>query len=261
MIAGVDEIEAWLDKLYVAAPGARLRDEERKKARELPGLLDELARAVRACGKSPPELTIVDAAAGKAYLGLLAGPLVRAPEGRRARIVLIEREEGRVESARTAATRVTAAAPGVHVEALCGDVADVALWPEAPDIVVALHACGEASDHVIARATAARARYILLAPCCIADSIPAAARALHRAEAMGLPRHAPVRRRFVQALVEAERTLALEAAGYETVIAPFAAPTVTPHGLVWRARRVGEPTRMAQAAADLATLRAGGAAS
>jgi len=107
---------------------------------------------------------------------------------------------------------------------------------------------------VITRATAARARHILLAPCCIADAIPAAQRALARADALGVPRHAQVRRRFVQAMVDAERTLRLEAAGYETVVAPFAPPTVTPHGLVWRARRVGEPVRMAQAAADLARL-------
>jgi hypothetical protein len=63
-----------------------------------------------------------------------------------------------------------------------------------------------------------------------------------------------VRRRFVQAMVEAERTLALEAAGYDTIIAPFSPETVTPHNLVWRARRAGEPRRMRAAAAQLAAL-------
>jgi len=38
------------------------------------------------------------------------------------------------------------------------------------------------------------------------------------------------------------------------VVVPFAPPTVTPHGLLWRARRVGEPGRMQKAAADLARL-------
>ena len=217
MIAGVNDIEAWLDRLYVAAQGATLRTEERKKARELVGLLDEVARAVRACGRARDgtyaELTIVDAAAGKAYVGLLAAPLVLAPLGRRARVVLIERAPERVDAAGRAAAAVAATTPGVRFEAVCGDVADAALWPDTPDLVVALHACGEASDHVITRATAARARHILLAPCCIADAIPAAKRALGRADSLGLPRHAAVRRRFIQAMVDAERTLRLEAAG------------------------------------------------
>jgi hypothetical protein len=256
MSVAVTDIEAWLDRLYVAAEGARLRAEDRKKARELVGLLDEVDRAVRACGarRDGAPLTLVDAAAGKAYVGLLAAPLVLAPLARAAEIVLLEREPGRVEAARAAAAQVIV--PGVRFEARCGDVADPSLWPPAPDVVVALHACGEASDHVIARATAANARHILLAPCCIADAIPAAGRALARADALGVPRHAAVRRRFVQAMVDAERTLRLEAAGYETVVAPFAPPTVTPHGLVWRARRVGEPGRMREAAERLARLEA-----
>jgi precorrin-6B methylase 2 len=240
-----------LARLYVAAEGAGLRAEERKKARELPGLFEEVARAVSACAKARP-LTLVDAAAGKAYVGLLALPLVLAPLGRRARVVVIEREADRVEAARAVASALGVADV---VDLVRADVADPAAWPDAPDVVVALHACGEASDHVIARATAARARHVLVAPCCVADTIPAARRALARAEALGLARHAEVRRRFVQAMVDGERALALEAAGYETVVAPFAPPTVTPHHLVFRARRVGEPVRAAAAAARLAALR------
>ena len=56
-------------------------------------------------------------------------------------------------------------------------------------------------------------------------------------------------------MVEAERTLTLEAAGYETEVVPFVAPTVTPENLVWRARRVCEPRRMEEAQHRLAHLR------
>jgi hypothetical protein len=52
-------------------------------------------------------------------------------------------------------------------------------------------------------------------------------------------------------MVDSERTLALEAAGYETTVVPFVPPTVTPHNLLWRARRVGEPRHMAAAAEKL----------
>ena len=50
-----------------------------------------------------------------------------------------------------------------------------------------------------------------------------------------------MRRRFIQAMVDAERTRRLEAAGYETEVVEFVGATVTPHNLLWRARRVGEP--------------------
>ena len=55
-----------------------------------------------------------------------------------------------------------------------------------------------------------------------------------------------MRRRFVQAFVDAERTLRLEAAGWQTEVVELCPPTVTPHNLLWRARRVGEPGRMAE---------------
>ena len=55
-------------------------------------------------------------------------------------------------------------------------------------------------------------------------------------------------RRFAQALIDAERTLRLEERGYDVDVVEFVGPTVTPHNLLWRARRSGEPRRMAEAA-------------
>ena len=60
-------------------------------------------------------------------------------------------------------------------------------------------------------------------------------------------------------LIDAERTLRLEAAGWETTIVPFVAETVTPHNLLFRARRVREPTRMREAGERLSRLREGSA--
>jgi hypothetical protein len=71
---------------------------------------------------------------------------------------------------------------------------------------------------------------------------------------LGIPRHAEVRRRFLQSVVDAERTLRLEARGYETTVVGFVPATITPHNLLWRARRVGEPGRMAKASDHLRRL-------
>jgi hypothetical protein len=137
---------------------------------------------------------------------------------------------------------------------VAADVADPAAWPEAPDLVCALHACGPASDVVIDQAIARRARALLLVPCCTSALVRAASVAENAAGRLGMPRQAPVRRRFVQAIVDAERTWRLEAAGYETEVVELVAPTVTPHNLLWRARLVGEPGRQAAAREALATL-------
>ena len=223
---------------FIAAEGTSLRREDRKKAVEVTALLNELARL----GK---DRLLVDVAAGKSYLGLLAVELLGF-----SRLVVIERDlcanRGLPRSpprASTAARRSTSApaTPAIPRSGLA-----------TPDVVTALHACGDASDRVLDAAIRAEARWIFLVPCCYAAAVPFAAAAEAHADRLGLPRHAAVRRRFVISLIDAERTLRLEAAGWETTIVPFVAETVTPHNLLFRARRVREPRRMREAGERLA---------
>jgi hypothetical protein len=244
------EVERLLHALYVAAEDATLRQEDRRKAVQVAALLVEIEGAIARVSRTVP-LLLLDAAAGKSYVGLLAARLLLDGSGRPASVVTLERDPARVEASRLAATRL---AVGVPVECRLGDVAAPEAWPAHPAIVVALHACGPAADAVIDGTIATRARQLLLVPCCTGRSVSAAARAVDGAQRLGIPRQAPVRRRFVQAFVDAARTWRLEAAGYETEVAELVAPTVTPHNLVWRARLVGEPGRMARARDALARL-------
>ena len=250
--AQLDEI---LHRLFIDASATSLRDEDRRKSDEMAGLLVEVATAV-ARRSTKSELVLADAAAGKAYVGLLAAELILAPRGQPARVRVIEREPARVAACHDAIARLRA--PGVAVEVVAANVEDAAAWPTEPDLVVALHACGPASDAIIDQVLAVQARMLLLVPCCTSKDVAAAALAQQRAEQLGLPRHAEVRRRFIQSIVDAERTLRLEAAGWQTTVVNFVAPTVTPHNLLWRAERVGEPGRMAEAAERLARLRDAG---
>ncbi|HEX7597239.1 MAG TPA: methyltransferase [Polyangia bacterium] len=246
----LDEV---IHRLFINAPATNLRDEDRRKSDEMAGLLLELAAAV-ARRTAKEELVLVDAAAGKSTVGLLAAELILAPAGRPARVTVIEREAGRVAACREALTRLRA--PGVTVEIAAADVSDPSAWPAQPDVVVALHACGPASDAIIDRSVATQARSLLLVPCCTSRLVSSNELAIRQADRVGIPRHAEVRRRFIQSIVDAERTLRLEAAGWQTTVVSFVPPTVTPHNLLWRADHVGEPGRMAEAAARLARLRA-----
>ena len=172
-------------------------------------------------------------------------------------MIIIERNPAHAALARAALTRLSVRADVLVNEA---DVRDVAAWVDAPDVVVASHACGPASDAVLDLAVKRRATRLFLAPCCYADAVPFAPRARMLADRVGVPAHAEVRRRAVTSFIDAERTLRLEAAGYETVVcSSFVAPTVTPHHLVWRARLAREPKRMEEAAGALRRLRGDGA--
>lgn len=252
MTLSLAEVEQALEAVYVAAEGARLRNEDRRKAVEIAAMLAEIKRALRWLGRG--RLTLVDAAAGKSYVGVLAAKLVLTREGVDARVVCLEREAARVDASRVAADRAGCAGT---VSCAVADVGDPAAWPSEPSLVVALHACGPASDAVVDAAIATRARMVLLVPCCTSAGVRAVPAAARAAEALAIPRHAPVRRRFIQALVDAERTLRLEAAGYETEVVELVAPTVTPHNLLWRARRVGEARRTSDASSALQRLLGG----
>jgi len=241
--ASVHDVEHWLDRLYVATEGAALRQEDRRKAREVAPMLDEIQRMIGRVSRREP-IVLVDAAAGKSYLGLLAARLVLEPSGRRAAVVTIERDARRTAASRSAIDRLGTTIP---IECRTGEVGDASAWPDHPALVAALHACGPAADTIIERTLATRARALLLVPCCTSASVEAASRATARLSQLAVPHHAPVRRRFIQAMVDAERTWRLEAAGYETEVVELFPPTISPHNLLWRARRVGEPRRMAVA--------------
>jgi hypothetical protein len=241
-VIALDEVQRRLHEFYIAEQGASLRREDETKAREVAALLDELARVRR-------DGLLVDAAAGKGYVGLLAVALL----GFR-RLRVLERDPRRIAACRAVRASLPAEA---DVDLREGDVGDPALWPERPSAVVALHACGGASDAVLDGAVRARARWLFLVPCCYGAGVPFAARAQVLMERLGVPRHAEVRRRALWALVDSERTLRLEAAGYETTVVPFVPPTVSPHNLLFRARYAGEGGRMRAAAEKLAVLTQG----
>jgi hypothetical protein len=221
-------VEALLQRLYLG--GGSPRNEERKKAREVADLLAMLARAIPQPAPRGKARVLVDAAAGHGYVGLCAAALL----GWR-RVVAIERDPDRV-------ARVRAAAAGldVELETRVGTLGEGGeLVPARADVVLALHACGPATDGVVAGALAAEARWLLCVPCCYGAAVEGWADAEKRADALGLAADAEVRARHAAALIDSARLRRLRDAGYDAKLVAFTAPTVTPHNLVFRARRGG----------------------
>ena len=239
MIA-LEQVRSALHRLFIDAPGAALRKEDEQKCRELAGVLARLARLRKGAH-------LVDAAAGKSSVGLVAAELL--PLGR---VTVIEREPARVAACTSAATRL--GREGVRVDVVQADLAQ-APWPEAPDAVVGLHACGGASDLVIGGAIASRAARVLVAPCCHDERILSRARGFAGVPAWIDAADEPIRRRVLTALADLERALRLEAAGYETRVEEFTPPTVTPHNLLLCGRRTGSEARIERARQRLDALR------
>ncbi len=233
------QVRATVHRLFIGDASASLRKEDEQKCLELAGLLARLTPLRKGAH-------VVDAAAGKASVGLVAAELL--PLGR---VTVLERDPARVAACTSAATKLERK---VIVDVRQGDLAGHALWPDAPDAVVALHACGAASDGAIDGAIQSQARRIFVAPCCYDERVLSRARSY-----AGVPTwidvvDTQIRRRLLSALVDLERTLRLEAAGFETQVQEFVPPTVTPHNLLFCGRRTGSAVRIQRASERLAAL-------
>lgn len=234
------DIERLLHEAVIAAGEAGLRDEDRRKAAEVAGFLEALSRARR-------RGHLVDAAGGKGYLGVIAARTLPF-----SKVTVIERNPRLLRDVGIAARRLGV---GERVHLVEGEVGDPSAWPPGVDVIAGLHACGRASDDILDAAVRLEVPWLLLAPCCYGSDVPFAPLAEAKARSLGIDGHPEIRRRYVCALIDSERTLRLEAAGWQTTIAPFAPPVVTPHHLLWRGRRVKEPSRMAWARERLDKLR------
>ncbi len=241
----LDDVRAVVLRLFIASSTARLRKEDEQKSKELHALLGRLMRLRKGAH-------VVDAAAGKASVGLVAAELL--PIGS---LTVLARDPARVEACRAAQARLARAVP---VDVRQADVGDASAWPEAPDAVVALHACGPAADAVLDQAIRVRTRFLFLVPCCYGATIPFAPNAARAAEHMGFDDEDLIGRRARALVIDLERKLRLEAAGYETEVDELVGGTVTPHNLIITARYTQNASRIARARARLDALRGSGAA-
>jgi hypothetical protein len=244
-------VEQCLFDGYIATSGARLREEDATKTDEMVGLLNEIALVVSRMSKKN-KVVLVDAAAGKGYVGILTAKLILEPLRREAKIVFIERNERLLNETRVASQRLNIQC---DLDFISSDVNNIHIWPLTPSIVVALHACGSATDVIIGSAIEVKARAMMIVPCCVGATTKGTALANDVASALAFPSCAPIQRKLIHAVVDAERVLNCESAGYQTQALEFVPAHVTPWNTLLRCQRVLEPVRQARAQKSLAALR------
>jgi hypothetical protein len=203
-----------LKALGLVTPRGGASADAHRKIKQISHFVQQIAPALDELFARHEEPILVDAAAGKAYLGLVIYERWIARHGR-GRLVAIE---GRPELV----TRVQGIAQTLgftRLEVLPGRIAEVA-WPERVHFAMALHACDTATDEALSRALAAHADHVALVPCCQAE----VARLLKAVEAgpADLWRHAWHRREFGAHLTNVLRALVLQSYGYQVTVTELA---------------------------------------
>ena len=183
-------------------------------------------------------LRIVDLGCGNAYLTFAAHRFLTAPPAEGGRGLPVRMTGVDVKQQSADHNTQVAAGLGIEADFLVGSIGEARL-EQAPDVVLALHACDTATDDALARAVEWQASLVLAAPCCHHDI----ASQLRTAEAPApyamLTRHGILRERFADTLTDALRASLLRREGYRVDVVEFVESAHTPRNTLLRAVRTG----------------------
>lgn len=238
-LVGDKRTAALMRALGLLGKGGGASADAHRKIKQITHLLRLIAPALDDVFKRYEQPVIVDAAAGKSYLGLLLYERILRPQGR-GRLVVIEQREDLVQRLQRLVQELEYdRVDVVHESAIRAE------WPERAHLVVALHACDTATDEVIVRMLGARADHVALIPCCQAE-IARLLVELQESELTPLWQDAWHRREFGAHLTNVLRTLALRANGYQVTVTELAGWEHAVKNELILGRRVGryhEPSR------------------
>jgi SAM-dependent methyltransferase len=230
---GHDRAKQWLldpgDPLFTVVGGTAA------KRRQVDAFLRGLAATLPDDpAELPSPLRVVDLGCGNAYLTFAAYRYL-ADLGAKVQVVGVDvREDQRVRNTAVASQLGCAE----DVTFVAGTIEDAGV-SEAPDLVLALHACDTATDQALARAVGWNARWVLAAPCCHHD-IAAQLKGNPAPPPYGeVTRHAILRERLADVLTDSLRAALLRVHGYKVDVVEFVESQHTPRNLLLRARRTG----------------------
>jgi hypothetical protein len=219
----------------------RIKPSRQAKFRQIEEFVRALATVVDDAVKSGKLRTptsddpwrVADLGCGNAYLTFAAQAWL-AQQGLPATVIGVDvKEQSKRHNSEVAAALGVADAMSFVV----GTIGDVEL--EAPDIVLALHACDTATDDALAQAVGWHSAVVLAAPCCHHD-IAAQIREAGAPEPYSLlVRDGIVRERLADTLTDALRAGLLRSVGYRVDVVEFIDSAHTPRNSLIRAVRTG----------------------
>jgi SAM-dependent methyltransferase len=204
--------------------------------RSLGPTLDDALSSGRLRTPTPQDpLRVVDLGCGNAYLTFAAHSYLTRVKKLPVRMVGIDVKEQSYRHNTEIAERLGI---GDSMRFVQGDIETAAL-DEAPDVVLALHACDTATDDALARAVLWDAGLVLAAPCCHHDVAAQLRRTPTPAPYTLLTRHGILRERFADTLTDALRAGVLRLLGYRVDVIEFVESQHTPRNTLLRATRTG----------------------
>jgi len=200
-----------------------------------PSLDDALSGGRLRVPTAEDPLRVVDLGCGNAYLTFAAHSYLTRVRGLPVRMVGVDVKEQSYRHNTEVAERL-----GISdsMSFRQGDIESVTL-DEAPDVVLALHACDTATDDALARAVLWDAGLVLAAPCCHHDVAAQLRRTPTPAPYSLLTRHGILRERFADTLTDALRAGVLRLLGYRVDVIEFVESQHTPRNTLLRATRTG----------------------
>ncbi len=231
--------------LGLADGQGRLKDSRQGKYRQVEEFLRHLDATLTDAISSgrlrrPTEdepLRIADLGCGNAYLTFAAQRYLTRVRDLPVRLVGVDVKEQSREHNAGVAERLE-----MDARFVVGSIGGVEL-EEAPEVVLALHACDTATDEALARAVGWGSAVVLAAPCCHHDVAAQLRRAPTPAPYAALTRHGILRERFADTLTDALRASLLRLSGYKVEVTEFVESQHTPRNTLLRAVRSGSPVR------------------
>jgi SAM-dependent methyltransferase len=231
--------------LGISDKDGRLKPSRTAKYRQVEEFLRQLEAALSdAVGKrqlrtpsADDPLRIVDLGCGNGYLTFAAQRYLSAVRGMPVVVTGVDVKEQSRDHNTSVAREL-----GVPAEFVAGTIADAEL-PQAPDVVLALHACDTATDDALARAIEWQAPLVLAAPCCHHDIAAQLRKAPTPSPYAMLTRHGILRERLADTLTDALRASLLRISGYRVDVVQFVESQHTPRNTLLRAVRAGGPVK------------------
>ena len=222
--------EKFLILLGVSDKNGRPHDKKLPKLRQINRFLEYVRDAERHLPKEG-DLHICDLCCGKSYLSFAVYYYFTAIKGRRVVMTGVDLKPDVMEYCNEAAKKLGF----VGLRFVCGDVSK--FEPEVlPSLVLSLHACDTATDLVLNKASAWRAKAILSTPCCHHELN----HNINCPDLAFVTEHSMLRQKLCDAATDALRLKKLEAEGYSVDAVELVDPDDTPKNILLRAVLVRE---------------------
>jgi SAM-dependent methyltransferase len=231
--------DAYLVAVGIMTEDGRVRAERHDKFRQINEFVRLLGQTVSSGEERFRPTCVVDFGCGNAYLTFATYHYLRNVLGLSIRMYGVDAREAPLITHREKAAQL--GWDGLRFVASTIEDFDP---PEAPDLVVSLHACDTATDDALARAIGWQSRYVLSVPCCHHDLQVQLRERRDATPLRPVYRYGVLAERLGDVLTDTLRALLLRLYGYRCDVVQFVSSEHTAKNLMLRAARsgaVGDP--------------------